>query len=459
MTKRITTIMVPRDATVPVNDIPAPEWEQVRRQANARPVISADWFSNLNDAVAAAGNGGTILLSRDTNYYAPEPIRLMSGQAIEGEDRFTSRVEFDGEAAIAGPGDDILSHALIRNFTISGTVTGGDRWQGGIGLDARGFVRCHIDMMNIEECATNSVWWGGDIVGGGYSNTMYRSRVSWAANGNAAMKFAGRSGGAGGAYNANFNHIMSCTIMSVDSWSPDSPAIHLIEGERNIIEACDIGYGVGSSPAILIEEDAKWNRFMNNRTENVKVAVRIRGGERNMFTNNAFHIYPNTEFHPVEIDWGTRNAFLHNHYVRGLQPYVYEITPSSTIIDDIDHMSTIRDTVRYEGANASPAFEAKRVDEAFPRHRVDNSGYTTWLHPDNAAILGRLGPRSTTYANTTLEWSDGAYVALPNFPGLPTAEASRRGCVIRVAGGTGVKDGVYVCVKTAGDTYIWHQLY
>ncbi|MGC5328355.1 hypothetical protein [Brevibacillus sp. SYSU BS000544] len=41
---------------------------------------------------------------------------------------------------------------------------------------------------------------------------------------------------------------------------------------------------------------------------------------------------------------------------------------------------------------------------------------------------------------------------------LPTADASQRGRIVIVTGGTGVADVIYVCVKTSSDSYIWKQV-
>jgi len=41
---------------------------------------------------------------------------------------------------------------------------------------------------------------------------------------------------------------------------------------------------------------------------------------------------------------------------------------------------------------------------------------------------------------------------------LPTADASYRGKMIRVEGGAGVADKLYICMKSASDTYSWVQV-
>jgi hypothetical protein len=41
---------------------------------------------------------------------------------------------------------------------------------------------------------------------------------------------------------------------------------------------------------------------------------------------------------------------------------------------------------------------------------------------------------------------------------LPAASATQRGRLIRIEGGTGVSDGVYICAKLADDTYVWKSI-
>jgi len=50
------------------------------------------------------------------------------------------------------------------------------------------------------------------------------------------------------------------------------------------------------------------------------------------------------------------------------------------------------------------------------------------------------------------------YLKLGNVSSLPTASASYRGMVIRVEGGAGVADKLYICMKSATDTYSWIQI-
>lgn len=49
-------------------------------------------------------------------------------------------------------------------------------------------------------------------------------------------------------------------------------------------------------------------------------------------------------------------------------------------------------------------------------------------------------------------------VVVRNFAVLPTADASQRGKLARVEGGTGVSDHIYLCIKNAANAYVWQQI-
>ncbi len=62
-------------------------------------------------------------------------------------------------------------------------------------------------------------------------------------------------------------------------------------------------------------------------------------------------------------------------------------------------------------------------------------------------------------AGNALTTIDGVgYLKPLNVASLPTASASYRGKVVRVEGGTGVSDKLYVCEKTSADGYAWRAL-
>lgn len=63
------------------------------------------------------------------------------------------------------------------------------------------------------------------------------------------------------------------------------------------------------------------------------------------------------------------------------------------------------------------------------------------------------------YDGTIVAWRFEKYMQVGKVSALPTASADYRGMMIRVEGGAGVADAVYICVKNAADAYEWHQIY
>jgi len=84
---------------------------------------------------------------------------------------------------------------------------------------------------------------------------------------------------------------------------------------------------------------------------------------------------------------------------------------------------------------------------------TDGHGLLTDVKPniDNLRSLGSSARR----------WLDAfftRYILTGKVTSLPTADATYRGKMIRVEGGAGVADKLYVCMKSASDAYSWVQV-
>jgi hypothetical protein len=89
-------------------------------------------------------------------------------------------------------------------------------------------------------------------------------------------------------------------------------------------------------------------------------------------------------------------------------------------------LANLRDVLQAQAGGLVPDGE--------PRLHINYAGNII-IQPDNFLQIGKD--------------SDGA---------LPTADASYRGKMIRVEGGAGVPDKLYMCMKSAADTYSWVQV-
>src|SRR5690606_1630563 len=109
-----------------------------------RDAVSADWFSNINDAITAArnsGDGGIVTLSKDTTYSTNgQPLLVSSGLKIIGESARSSRISVDADAGVrVAAFNTRTEYVTLRDFTLNGTGTTP------IGLDLRGFYKSHIE--------------------------------------------------------------------------------------------------------------------------------------------------------------------------------------------------------------------------------------------------------------------------------------------------------------------------
>ena len=91
---------------------------------------------------------------------------------------------------------------------------------------------------------------------------------------------------------------------------------------------------------------------------------------------------------------------------------------------------------------------------------MTDADYTKWC----ASINARLIPSTDATFDLGLidqRWQN-VYLSRDLFTGqrtsLPTASVDYRGCMVRVEGGTGVADKLYMCMKAAAGTYSWVQI-
>jgi hypothetical protein len=376
MANRVQIVQVPRDASLPNANITGPEWTNVQQQVDARPVVSADWFSDINAAISSAGTGGTVRLSANTTYDtggSGDPLLLTDAVTIEGADRFTSVINATGASAIrtATPTTQV-QNAIVRNLTLDG---------GGVsplGLDARFLSRCHFDLLRIRNFTEKAVWFGGqqatDI--GGWSNTFWRSLVYAPAVGS-GLHFEGQVGT--GAATANNINVQACAIYTKDN-NALSYAVNIVNGEGNQLIGNDMGYG-GGTALVLGSTLAQNNSFIANRMENTARAVLCAGGRYNGFVRNVFHAATTaSSHHLVELTAGSyRNAFLWNTTTQGgtIAPLYYEAGPGyMTHIITPDLGETTPHAIRF--VNDFQSIQSRFTTDTTDRFTMTGGGVMAW---------------------------------------------------------------------------------
>lgn len=81
--------------------------------------------------------------------------------------------------------------------------------------------------------------------------------------------------------------------------------------------------------------------------------------------------------------------------------------------------------------------------------------------PANSAVLAAVYlPAGTTDIQQTQIVDKRIFIhqPVPRVSALPTADSNLRGKLLRVEGGAGVADSLYLCIKNIGDTYEWSEI-
>lgn len=426
-------------------------------QRNPRVVYSADWYSDLNATIAAAlandDGAGVVWLSKDTSYSAADPMLVSSGLSVVGEDRLTSIITATGDAAIQSASPlDLCEWVTLRNFSInqSGGVP--------VGLDARGMTRLLVENFYATNFTDTQVWWGGDDTdyAAGWTNVWNKGQLSLG-TGQTGIRYSGLTGGG----SAVANHIAVRDVSILVANDTGSIGIDLQQGDGNLIEGCDVGYGADGLP-FKFGTKATHNRLIANRSESSKTVLSmLSGASRNVVIGNYFGGF-DAVLHPVTLALGAQlNMFFGNTYdLSALTPHVNDANGSglNAVLDAEETwlpMNTQYRTVweSYIGSGGY-SIKTRRTGEDNPRFAISEAGNLNWINPTTNVVVNRLNCTSVTTGR--MSWMDDGLVAPPKAAtSLPGASSSRRGCMMRVEGGTGVADGLYICVKDAADAYSW----
>lgn len=421
----------------------------------AKDAVSADWYSNPNDAFVAAGVGGRVHFSGATTYEISEPLRILPSQIVTGDNSRDTLIQASGAGTIIEVHDPSQNH---RNVTIRGLALRGDG-QTEVGLDARGMSRSQYTDIRILNIADAGVLLGGDMpaYGDGWSNFLDKIEINAPENG-AGIRADGYTGGGTGARTSN-NHEISNSIINIGS-AATSIGIDIVAADAILVRHCDVGYsisgGAGDGIPFMLRYGARGNTIAFNRTEMVWRDVVIEGGLENTIIGNWFTSYHDT-YYPVEVRQGGRplgsfhllpNQFIGNSYSnQARQPYVWE---------DGDLRSFVVEMGVFRGASTGGQVPLTVTGSNGPWY-VTGGASMFWPAPSS----GSFSQAQLLYESGStgaLRWADGSLVKLPKVASLPSATASRRGAVLRVEGGAGVADKTYECRKQANDTYAWVEI-
>lgn len=410
-----------------------------------RRVISADWYSDINDAITAAGQGGFVELSPNVTYTQSTPVQLIPGITIDG-DRDTSTIT--GPGIVVKTPASMCDRVTLRNFRVIGS-SGAT-----VGVDARGLTRGYIEGLDVAGYSDAAVWFGGDnpAYHSSWTNEIVRCELTAPTNG-AGLRLSGVTGAdVPTANNLGARHLVIYVANSATSIGVDFQG-----GDTNLFTHCDVGYSGGAGIPFLIGAKATSSTLLRNRTEDIDVAIRTVSGAgyidaiANMFGTSS------TTLAPVELVTGTQYfSFLMNGYSSSAPNPRVVIQPGATnhFVLDKSADQNVRPTDVATASSGDPILRGRVKGDVNPRVQMLATGGILWTDPATGAQQLYLRPTSTSAR--VLGMADNEFFQVPRTSTtLPTASASRRGCLHRVEGGAGVKDGTYICIKNAADAYEW----
>src|SRR5690606_17599385 len=279
-----------------------------------RDAVSADWFSNINDAITAArntGDGGIVTLSKDTTYSTNgQPLLVSSGLKIIGESARSSRISVDAEAAVKVAALSTRTEFVtIRDLTINGSGSTP------VGMDLRGFYKSHIENFFINGCEVG-IWVGGDLTQyhSCWSNYVVNGKIDTTDAGT-GVRFSGTvNGGGSGAATAN-NNFFSHVDVNI---GPDADSIgyDLQVGDTNLIQHTDCGYSNGAGIPFRFGNKSFRNTVAFSRTEDCERSVVMDGGSYNRVTSNSL-VSVSTTYYPVEVGGNAQWALFENNAYAG----------------------------------------------------------------------------------------------------------------------------------------------
>lgn len=413
-----------------------------------RDAISADWYSDINDAITAARGGirgaRPVLLSKDTDYdrTGMDAIRIYSGVSLIAESPFVSRItSTTADATMIEVGDPAAGcdSAFLHGFRMYGGNTSA------VGLDARGCTRASVTNLQIDGFTDAQLWVGGNYPEYlyGWNNTFRELRITAPSNG-AGIRLSGRTLSGAGVPTANRNMFDACRVKAINS--AGSIAVDLQEGDTNHFIGGDYGYSGAGGLIFKLGTGAYANTFALGASEDVSNLIDC-SGSWNVF-----------------LGWKFPSAGA--VVIRDGAPFNMFVGCSDGVFTD-ENYATNRTINLGFGVLQAPglrlgvgsggyAVTSTRLGESYPRFRLHVDGRLQWLDPTTEVISAEI--KMESYSGKRLAWSDDSLVKMPKHTYLPTADDSKRGAMLRLHGNAGVADKVYVCIKNAADAYEWKEV-
>lgn len=402
----------------------------------SRDAVEADWYSNPNDAIAAArrvsNKGGVVKFSAESYLYDTD-ILLTPGLTLIAENPHSTTIGMtDGASIKVADLDSPCLGVVMQGFYLYSA-----EGESPVGMDMRGLSHASVRNVWVAGFTDAEVWFGGETFEGGWTNRWDGGRVIAPTSG-AGMRFSGLA--TGGIAAANNNIISGVDILVQNA--VDSIGIDMVEGDTNVFMGMDVGYSHGNDgTAFKFGAGAYWNKILTSRTEGIVMGWLIDGGDG----NTAY----GANFNTVQANAGSTENGAVGCDITTL------IDNSGSFWRDGREQRALR--TDYIAPSGSDYITGKETADAYKRFGVGSKGQYRWYDPTTGDWRFELGLQNDFWK--TWGPSQDMRLMIPPQTTLPMGQEVLRGALVRIEGGAGVKDGVYVCVKDATDAYIWQALY
>lgn len=334
----------------------------------------------------------------------------------------------------------------------------GTGWSGlGVGYEFANLYSCHVLVPHIQGFAKNAL-----LTAYSTGNVYNQYHFDWLDNGQINLDMA--AGDAGGWVNENEVHIGRASHETSEGTNVAGVRhIRLIKvGDHALDNNLFIKPSIeGNVPEYHVEfNGVNRNTIIQGRWEAQSPKVLY----HDAYYNVIMHGYRPASYPIVRTSTGT-SAYNEVWDIDRRRIFAGGTT-GGTILENVTHSANAALTIMEAGGDTlgtdpSTGYAAqlsartsryKQATDDNPRIQIDHANGRIYFGNGSASIanylanFGSVGIQSNTYFRTG------------SVASLPSASESYRGMWIRVEGGSGVKDGLYVCRKTSSDTYEWVEL-
>lgn len=374
----------------------------------------ADDTTAIQNAINSIPQGGTVHIPKG-NYKITSDLIIPNGIVLQGQGRSGTTIEYYGATSAIKFGKAV-SNITMKDLLIKRK---GATKDGTIGIFFQANMFCEIHNVRTEDFGTGFRVDGLDTWCA--SNWFYGIQTLRCMTGVLITSDAGKQ--------SNHNVFVGGYINGSIPVVTGSKGVVIETGDSNkffgtAVEDLDIGYHFislnpgGNSAISPRAEGCNINYLIDNNTLNTILIDPFGDGITNN-SRNSLILTRTPTFRGENIIWsnGTGIKFYDSGYV-------------------------LREVMSVDSSN-NMYFKMPSV--------ASNKTFTFQLPDTGGTIRDELQITSDLVKTRR-------YLQAGNITSLPAADSSMRGRMVRVEGGSGVADGLYICMKNADGTYTWKTI-